>query len=68
MKTSEMETVYDLGSKMIEAVQKEKVRLGGWAGAGSAAGDGGWWGGVGSAGQPGWRSALSGAPSPPPCI
>lgn len=26
--TTEMETVYDLGAKMIEALQKEKVRCG----------------------------------------
>lgn len=26
MKTTEMETIYDLGAKMIEAIQKEKVR------------------------------------------
>jgi hypothetical protein len=26
MKTTEMETIYDLGVKMIEAIQKEKVR------------------------------------------
>lgn len=28
MKTSEMETVYDLGAKMIEAIQREKVTAG----------------------------------------
>jgi RuvB-like protein 2 len=28
MKTSEMETIYDLGVKMIEALQKEKVAAG----------------------------------------
>lgn len=27
MKTTEMETIYDLGVKMIEAIQREKVRL-----------------------------------------
>lgn len=27
MKTTEMETIYDLGVKMIEAIQQEKVRL-----------------------------------------
>ncbi len=37
MKTTEMETIYDLGTKMIEAVQKEKVGfrrrvVGGWIG------------------------------------
>ncbi len=28
MKTTEMETIYDLGVKMIEALQKEKVQAG----------------------------------------
>jgi len=28
MKTTEMETVYDLGQKMIEALTKEKVQAG----------------------------------------
>lgn len=28
MKTTEMETIYDLGAKMIEAIQKEKVTAG----------------------------------------
>ena len=28
MKTTEMETVYDLGQKMIEAIQKEKIMAG----------------------------------------
>lgn len=30
MKTTEMETIYDLGVKMIEAIQKEKVSAGAW--------------------------------------
>ena len=28
MKTTEMETIYDLGVKMVEALQKEKVQAG----------------------------------------
>lgn len=28
MKTTEMETIYDLGTKMIESIQKEKVQAG----------------------------------------
>ncbi len=28
MKTTEMETVYDLGNKMIDAIQKEKIMAG----------------------------------------
>ena len=37
MKTSEMETVYDLGAKMIEAIQREKVRAGSaWCACGAA--------------------------------
>jgi len=28
LKTTEMETVYDLGTKMIEAIQKEKIVAG----------------------------------------
>ena len=28
MKTTEMETIYDLGTKMIEALQKDKVQAG----------------------------------------
>ncbi len=28
MKTTEMETIYDLGTKMIEALQKEKAQAG----------------------------------------
>ena len=28
MKTTEMETIYDLGTKMIESLQKEKVQAG----------------------------------------
>lgn len=28
LKTTEMETIYDLGTKMIEALQKEKVQAG----------------------------------------
>ena len=47
MKTTEMETVYDLGVKMIEAVQKEKVGgVGAWGGGGLRCGGGGA-GGVG---------------------
>lgn len=30
MKTTEMETIYDLGTKMIEAIQKEKVGIFHW--------------------------------------
>ena len=32
MKTTEMETIYDLGVKMIEAIQREKVGRVGWGG------------------------------------
>ena len=28
MKTTEMETIYDLGVKMVEALQKEKMQAG----------------------------------------
>jgi len=28
LKTTEMETVYDLGNKMIDAIQKEKIMAG----------------------------------------
>ena len=28
LKTTEMETIYDLGQKMIEAIQKEKINAG----------------------------------------
>ncbi|NXQ18408.1 RUVB2 protein, partial [Peucedramus taeniatus] len=32
LKTTEMETIYDLGAKMIEALSKEKVQAGNWGG------------------------------------
>lgn len=59
MKTTEMETVYDLGAKMIEAIQREKAR-GQWGAPAS-------WGDAGRGAEGCAAALLPAAASPAPC-